>query len=259
MMSSDLRSMVAEAHRAIERAGLVSLSFGNVSGVDRQAGVFVIKPSGVPCRDVGPEDLVAVALDDGRVVEGSGRPSTDTPTHRFLYREFAGIGGVVHAHSAFASAWAQAGRAIPVLGTTHADYFRGPVLVSRPLSRAEIDGDYEWETGRVIAETIREHRRTAEDSPAVLVRAHGPFSWGASAELAVEAAVAVETIATMAWRTLTLDPGAPAVPPELLARHFDRKHGRTAYYGQLPERDGGGGAQEITAATADPAHRAGPR
>lgn len=231
-MLEGLRAEVAEANRAIDRAGLVTLSFGNVSGVDREAGVLLIKPSGIPCGDVEPGDLVAVALDDGRVVEGDARPSTDTPTHRHLYLELSDIGGVVHTHSTSAAAWAQAGRAIPALGTTHADYFRGPVLVSRPLTSDEIASDYELETGRVIAATIREHGRSPSDSPAVLVHAHGPFTWGASPAGAVEAAIALEEIATIALRTLGLEPAAPEIDAKLLQRHFDRKHGPEAYYGQ---------------------------
>jgi L-ribulose-5-phosphate 4-epimerase len=229
-----LRDEVAAANRAIDRAGLVTLSFGNASGVDRDAGVLLIKPSGLRCADVRPEDLVAVALADGAVVEGSLRPSSDTPTHRHLYLELPTIGGVVHTHSTSAAAWAQAARPIPALGTTHADYFRGPVLVSRHLVSEEIDGEYEWETGRVIVETLREHGRTPEDSPAVLVRAHGPFAWGPTPSAAVETAIALEAIATIGWRTLGIDPSAPAMPAELLNRHFDRKHGPTAYYGQPP-------------------------
>jgi len=231
-MYADLRTLVAEANRAIERAGLVTLSFGNVSGVDRDAGILLIKPSGIPCSRVEPADLVAVALDDGRVVEGSRRPSTDTPTHRLLYAEFPEIGGIVHTHSSFATSWAQAGREIPVLGTTHADYFRGSVLVSRVLDPAEIEGDYEWATGQVIAETVRANDRTPEDSPAVLVRSHGPFSWGPSPAAAVDVAVALEAIAAMAWRSLTIDSAQQPIAPELLTRHFARKHGRDAYYGQ---------------------------
>ena len=231
-MHADLRTLVAEANRAIDQAGLVTLSFGNVSGVDREAGILLIKPSGVPCSSIEPQDLVAVALDDGRVVEGSSRPSTDTPTHRLLYGEFPEIGGVVHTHSSFATSWAQAGREIPALGTTHADYFRGPILVSRPLEVAEIEGEYEWETGGVIAETVRAHDRTPENSPAVLVASHGPFTWGSSPAAAVEVAVALEAIAAMASQALMLDPTRKAITPQLLARHFDRKHGRAAYYGQ---------------------------
>jgi L-ribulose-5-phosphate 4-epimerase len=239
MTSSALRDQVAAANRAIAEHGLVTLSFGNVSGVDRDAGSLLIKPSGLACTDVGPDDLIEVALDDGRVVSGDRRPSTDTPTHRHLYLEFPSIGGVVHTHSTSAAAWAQAGRPIPALGTTHADYFRGPVLVSRSMRAAEVEGDYEWETGRVITETLREHDRTAEDSPAVLVRSHGPFAWGATPAAAVEAAIALEEIATIAWRTLGIDPSAPAIQAELLHRHFDRKHGATAYYGQPPKAEVG--------------------
>jgi L-ribulose-5-phosphate 4-epimerase len=232
MTDPKLREEVATATRALDRAGLVTLSFGNVSGIDRAAGVLVIKPSGLRCADVGPDDLVAVTLADGAVVEGRARPSTDTPTHRSLYLELPEIGGVVHTHSTAASAWAQAGREIPALGTTHADYFRGPVPVSRQLRPEEIRGDYEWATGRVIAETIRRLGRTATDAPAVLVRSHGPFAWGASATAAVEAAIALEAIAAMAWQTLGIDPGTRPISDELLHRHFDRKHGAAAYYGQ---------------------------
>ncbi len=233
-----LKAAVADANVALWRSGLVVLSFGNVSGVDRDAGVLVIKPSGVPYEGLRPADMVAVALDDGRVVEGALRPSTDTPTHRLLYRELPDIGGVVHTHSREATAWAQAGRPIPCLGTTHADHFRGSVPVSRPLGPDEVGGEYEWETGRVIVETLATEGRTAHDAPAVLVRSHGPFCWGPSPAGAVETAIALEAVAAIATRTLLVDAAIGEIPDELLARHFDRKHGPTAYYGQ-PARSAG--------------------
>ena len=237
--ASALRDEVAAANRAIAGAGLVMLSFGNVSGVDRDAGTLLIKPSGLACADVGPDDLVEVALDDGRVVSGDRRPSTDTPTHRHLYLEFGAIGGVVHTHSTSAAAWAQAGRPIPALGTTHADYFRGPVLVSRHLHRSEIEGDYEWATGEVIAETIRQHQRTAEDSPGVLVRAHGPFAWGAHRRRPSRPrSRSRRSRRSHGGRSESIRRHRRS-PMELLRRHFDRKHGPAAYYGQpAPEADG---------------------
>jgi L-ribulose-5-phosphate 4-epimerase len=229
---ADLRARVAAANVALHAADLVTLSFGNVSGVDRDAGVLVIKPSGVPYAELLPESMVTVALDDGRVVDGSLRPSTDTPTHRFLYREFPDIGGVVHTHSRSATSWAQAGRAIPCLGTTHADYFRGSVPVSRPLRADEIGGEYEWETGKVVCETLLGAGRTPADAPAVLVASHGPFAWGTSPETAVEAANAREAVAEMALRTLAIEASVTEIGKDLLRRHFDRKHGAAAYYGQ---------------------------
>jgi L-ribulose-5-phosphate 4-epimerase len=228
----ELRREVAEANVAIDRAGLVTLSFGNVSGVDRDAGVLVIKPSGAPYATLRPVDLVVVSLDDGRVIEGDQRPSVDTPTHRILYEAFPDIGGVVHTHSPYASAWAQAGRPIPCLGTTHADFFRGDVPVTRALRPEELGDAYEEDTGRVIVETLERAGRSAIEAPAVLVASHGPFVWGPRATAAVEAAIALEAIAAMAFRTLVIEASTSEIGGDLLARHFDRKHGAGAYYGQ---------------------------
>jgi L-ribulose-5-phosphate 4-epimerase len=181
--------------------------------------------------------MVVVSLADGRVVEGVMRPSSDTPTHLVLYRAFGEIGGVVHTHSSFASSWAQAGRAIPCLGTTHADHFSGSVPVTRELTGAEIAGDYEALTGEVIVETIAGLRTGALDMPAALVASHGPFTWGRNAAEAVTNAVALEAVAAMAYRTLALDPAHGPIAADLLGRHFGRKHGPGAYYGQLDPTD----------------------
>jgi L-ribulose-5-phosphate 4-epimerase len=232
MISSALREQVAQANHDLVGAGLVTLAFGNVSGIDRDAGALVIKPSGIPCDEVMPEDLVVVSLSDGRVLEGRLRPSSDTPTHLRLYQAFPDIGGVVHTHSSFAAAFAQAGRDIPCLGTTHADYFRGAVPVSRPMTDSEIEGAYETETGNVVIETITARVTEALHMPAVLVRSHGPFTWGRDAAGAVESAIALEAVAAMAERTLSLARNAAEVQDTLLRRHFDRKHGPGAYYGQ---------------------------
>jgi L-ribulose-5-phosphate 4-epimerase len=236
MIEPTLRDQVCQANHDLVRAGLVTLSFGNVSGVDREAGALVIKPSGIACDKVQPEDLVVVSLLDGTVLDGHLRPSSDTPTHLRLYQAFPAIGGVVHTHSSFAAAFAQAGRDIPCLGTTHADHFRGPVPVSRAMTDAEIEGAYEAETGAVIVETINGRVADALHMPAVLVRSHGPFTWGRDAAGAVVNAVALEAVAAMALRTLGLDPEAPGVQDALLRRHFDRKHGPGAYYGQTGDQ-----------------------
>jgi L-ribulose-5-phosphate 4-epimerase len=228
----DLRDEVWRANQALFESDLVTLSFGNASGVDRAAGVLLIKPSGVPYEALRPADLVAVALEDGRTVEGRLRPSSDTPTHLVLYRRFPEIGGVVHTHSTEASAWAQAGRPIPPFGTTHADHFHGPVPVTRPLTAGEIEGDYEAATGRVIVETLDQAGITPLEMPAVLVANHGPFTWGPDPKAAVENAIALEMVAAMARRALQLAPGLGPVPDALLERHFSRKHGSGAYYGQ---------------------------
>jgi len=232
---NELRTRVCEANRAIARAGLVTLSFGNASGVDREAGVMLIKPSGFPCEAVEPADLCAISLADGSVVEGDHRPSSDTPTHVVLYRRFPSIGGVVHTHSPIASSWAQARRTIPCLGTTHADHFHGPVPVTRPLTSDEIHGDYERLTGEMIAETIIGSGQEPLEMPAVIVASHGPFTWGASPEEAVESAIALELISSMAMQTMAIESGSVPIPTDLLDRHFRRKHGPDAYYGQPTE------------------------
>ena len=227
-----LREIVWRANQDLVEAGLVSGAFGNASGIDRDHGIILIKPSGVPYAELRPDHLVAVAIDDGRVVDGDLRPSSDTPTHLALYRRFPGIGGVVHTHSPEATAWAQACRPIPPFGTTHADHFRGAVPVTRQLQDAEVAGEYERETGIVIVETLELGGLDPADMPAVLVAWHGPFTWGSDASAAADNAVALERVAGMARRTLALDPDAQPMPATLLERHFQRKHGSTAYYGQ---------------------------
>jgi L-ribulose-5-phosphate 4-epimerase len=229
-----LRETVWRANHDLVEAGLVSGAFGNASGIDRDHGIILIKPSGVPYAELRPEHLVAVAIDDGRVVDGNLRPSSDTPTHLALYRRFPDIGGVVHTHSPEATAWAQACRPIPPFGTTHADHFRGAVPVTRQLQAAEVAGQYEHATGIVIVETLELGGLNPADMPAVLVAWHGPFTWGWDASAAADNAVALELVAGMARRTLALDPDAQPMPASLLERHFQRKHGSTAYYGQRP-------------------------
>ncbi len=228
-MLAELKRRVCEANRRLPGLGLAPLNFGNASGIDRARGVMAIKPSGVDYAALKPADIVLVAL-DGRVVEGALRPSTDTPTHLALYRAFAGIGGVVHTHSPHAPAFAQAELELPALGTTHADYFLGPVPVTRRLKRSEIEGEYEEHTGRAIAEIFA--GRDPLETPAALVRRHAPFVWGASVEKAVENALALEFCAGCGLAALTLDPRLGAMDGRLLHKHFFRKHGPSAYYGQ---------------------------
>jgi L-ribulose-5-phosphate 4-epimerase len=229
---AQLRHVVAEANNAVAAAGLVVHAFGNASQVDRDAGVFAIKPSGIPCEEVTGEDIVVVGLDDGEVVWGDNRPSSDTPTHRAIYNGMEEVGGVVHTHSRFATAWAQARVAIPCLGTTHADHFKGPVPVTRPLSDEEISGDYEANTGLVIVEMYGPDGFDPDDAPGALVASHGPFAWGPDAGSAVKMAAAMEVIAELALHTLAIEPGRPPIEAALLERHFTRKHGPLAYYGQ---------------------------
>jgi len=234
MMLEALREEIFHANLELVRRGLVLYTFGNVSGIARAEGLVVIKPSGVPYEEMRPSDLVVTDL-DGRVVEGSLRPSSDLPTHLVLYRAFAGIGGVAHTHSRCATAWAQAGRDIPCLGTTHADYFHGAVPVSAPLSDSEIRGDYETATGAAIARRFA--GRDPLEMPAALVIHHGPFTWGRSATEAAHIAVILEEVARVAFHTVALRPSASGIPDALLDRHFRRKHGPDAYYGQgAPDR-----------------------
>jgi L-ribulose-5-phosphate 4-epimerase len=228
----ELRARVVTANLALVDAGLVVLTFGNASAVDRAAGVIAIKPSGVAYDSLRPDDVPVVDLASGAVVSGQQRPSSDSPTHLALYRAFAEVGGVVHTHSPFATAWAQAQRELPCLGTTHADHFHGPVPVTRQLTAAEIQGAYEERTGAVIVEAFGERGLDPLELPAVLVASHGPFVWGAEIEDAVENAVALEAVAASAYRSVQLAAGIEAIQPELLEKHFARKHGTGAYYGQ---------------------------
>jgi L-ribulose-5-phosphate 4-epimerase len=224
-----IREECYEANLALPRLGLADLTFGNVSVCDPARAVFGIKPSGVEYAKLRPEDIVIVDF-EGHVIEGVLRHSSDTPTHRRLFRAFPEIRAIVHTHSRHAVSFAQSGRAIPCLGTTHADYFNGEVPITRSMTPGEIEGDYEWETGNVIVERFR-HLRPLE-TPAVLVHRHGPFAWGSSGAQAVETAHALEIVAEMALKTLQLNPAATPISATLLAKHFQRKHGEKAYYGQ---------------------------
>lgn len=232
MLLETLREQVLEANRELVRRGLVLFTFGNASGRDPDAGLVVIKPSGVPYERLTPADLVVTDL-DGRVVEGALRPSSDLPTHLVLYRSFPEIGGVAHTHSRAATAFAQAQREIPCLGTTHADYFYGPVPLTRRLTEAEIAEDYEARTGAVIVERLAGSDPLA--TPGILVAGHGPFTWGRTAAEAAHHAVILEELALTALLTLALDPGAQEISRALLDKHFLRKHGPGAYYGQPGE------------------------
>jgi L-ribulose-5-phosphate 4-epimerase len=232
-MFKELKREAYEANVALPRHGLINLTFGNASAIDRARAVFAIKPSGVDYAALAPDDMVIVDL-EGRKVDGDLNSSSDTPTHRRLFLAFPSIGGVVHTHSSHATAFAQAGRPIPVLGTTHADYFNGEAPVTRKLTPVEIASDYEWETGNVIVETMR--NRDPADCPGVLVNRHAPFTWGSSVAKAVEAAVALECIAHMALMSLQLEPNLEPIEEELLNKHFRRKHGAGAYYGQISGR-----------------------
>ncbi len=228
-MLEDLKQRVFEANMDLVRHGLVVLTWGNASGIDRDKGLVVIKPSGVPYCDLKAKDMIVVDM-EGRKVEGDLRASSDTPTHVVLYQKFGDIGGVVHTHSPWAVAWAQAGRSIPALGTTHADCFYGDIPCTRNLSDSEINGDYEIETGNVITQTF--DSIDPVHMPGVLVKGHGPFTWGKDCMQALYNAVALENIAMIAYHTLALNNNPDPIQNALLDKHFLRKHGKNAYYGQ---------------------------
>lgn len=228
-MLEELKREAYEANLLLPKNGLINLTFGNASALDRAAGIFAIKPSGVDYAVLKPDDMVLVDL-EGKKVEGKLNPSSDTPTHRRLYLGFASIGGVVHTHSSHATAFAQAGRPVPIFGTTHADYFYGEIPVTRKMTAHEITSAYEWETGSVILERFQ--GMDPLDCPAVLVNRHAPFTWGPTVAKAVEVAIAAECCANMALMSLQLEPRLAQIEPELLNKHFKRKHGPGAYYGQ---------------------------
>ena len=235
-MLEELKEKVCKANLELVRHGLVLFTWGNASAIDRSSGLVVIKPSGVSYDDIKPSDMVVVDL-EGKVVEGNLRPSSDTPTHVVLYKAFPGIGGVVHTHSTYATAWAQAGRNIPNIGTTHADYFHDDIPCTRDMRKAEVFGEYEKETGNVIVERFR--NIDPNDTPGVLVRNHGPFTWGTDVLNAVHNAVVLEEVAKMAFISSTLQlptldviEHVPSMNKHLIEKHYSRKHGPGAYYGQ---------------------------
>jgi L-ribulose-5-phosphate 4-epimerase len=229
-MLEELKKKVCEANLELVAKGLVILTWGNASGIDRERGLVVIKPSGVPYADMKPQHMVVVALDTGKVVDCYLKPSSDTATHVVLYRAFPKIGGIVHTHSLYATAWAQACRGIPSYGTSQADYWYGDVPCTRLLTPQEIKGDYELNTGRVIVEKFK--KLDPMRHPAALVASHGPFTWGANVDDAVHNAIVLEFIAQLAGETLRLNPKTKPMQPALLDKHFLRKHGPKAYYGQ---------------------------
>ncbi len=233
-MLESLKELVCEANLELPEYGLVTFTWGNVSAIDRESGLFVIKPSGVEYDKLTPQDMVVVDL-DGNVVEGHFKPSSDTPTHLELYKAFPEIGGIVHTHSSYATSWAQSGRAIPCYGTTHADYIYGEVPCVRCLSADEIADYYEKNTGLLI---VSEFKRLGKDPvavPAVLCKNHGPFAWGKDAKEAVHNAVVLEEVAKMAYRTELINPQVKPAPQELQDKHYYRKHGANAYYGQTEQ------------------------
>ena len=230
-MLENLKQIVCKANLELPKYGLVTFTWGNVSAIDRESGLVVIKPSGVEYDGMKPEDMVVVDL-EGNVVEGKYKPSSDTPTHVALYRAFPAIGSIVHTHSRWATTFAQAKRGIPALGTTHGDYFYGEIPCTRLMTPDEIGGAYEKETGNVITETFRERNVDPAYVPAVLVASHGPFAWGKDAAEAVHNAVVLEEVACMALHALQLNPDLESMQQTLLDKHYLRKHGKNAYYGQ---------------------------
>ncbi len=231
-MLEKLKQQVCEANLDLVKKGLVIQTWGNVSGIDREKNLIVIKPSGVPYDGMKPEYMVVVSLKTGAVVEGNLTPSSDTPTHLVLYRAFPKIGGVVHTHSLYATAWSQACKTLPSYGTTQADYWYGDVPCTRKMTPTEIKADYEANTGEVVVETFRKLKFDPMQHPAVLVASHGPFTWGKDAHDAVHNAVVLEFVARLASETLRINPGIKPMQPVLLDKHFLRKHGPKAYYGQ---------------------------
>ena len=229
-MLEELKELVCKANLELPKYGLVTFTWGNVSGVDREKGLMVIKPSGVEYDTMTAEDMVVVSLATGEKVEGKWKPSSDTDTHVALYNAFPNIGGIVHTHSRWATSWAQAGRGIPAYGTTHGDYFYGEIPCTRKMTPEEIAGRYEHETGNVIIETFAD--KSADDIPAVLVHSHGPFAWGTDPHNAVHNAVVLEELAFMAFHTEAINPNKETMQQELLDKHYLRKHGKNAYYGQ---------------------------
>ncbi len=228
-MLEQLKRTVCEANLLLPEYDLVTFTWGNVSGIDRELGLIAIKPSGVPYDGMAPEDMVIVDL-GGNVIEGKWKPSSDTATHIELYKAFPNIGGVVHTHSRWATTFAEAGQPIPAMGTTQADYFYGDIPCTRPMTEEEINGDYEKETGKVIVETFKNIQ--ADDVPGVLVYSHGPFSWGTDPKNAVHNAVVMEEVAFMDWHALMINPEHRDMQKTLLDKHYLRKHGANAYYGQ---------------------------
>ncbi len=230
-MLESLKEIVYKANMQLQEEGLITLTWGNASGIDREKGLFVIKPSGVDYDKLSPSDMVVVDL-EGNVVEGSYKPSSDTPTHIELYKKYESIGGVVHTHSTFATAWAEAKKSIPCYGTTHADYFYGDIPCARNLTKDEIEDAYEKNTGKVIIECLEKENKEVKSMPGILCANHGPFTWGKDVNEAVHNSIVLEEVAKMATNARIINPHIEAAPQELIEKHYSRKHGANAYYGQ---------------------------